>query len=99
MWQRGTWVVRASYALQRDAVAAELLLRDVDLGLLQPWLADVVVPLEGSINGSVELTGPLSRPSGGLDLDESRSGVEQVGLDSGGNGQRVVEVQGLVFGE
>ena len=67
-WQRGDWVVRASYALQRDAVAAELLLRDVDLSVLQPWLADVVVPLEGSINGSVELTGPLSRPSGTIKL-------------------------------
>lgn|GEM_PF-1185788 len=67
-WQRGTWRARLSYALDRDAVAAEVVLLDVDLSVLDPWMTDVVVPLQGSVNGVIALSGPLARPSGSFKL-------------------------------
>ncbi len=67
-WQRGSWQARLSYAIDRDAVAADVVLLDVDLSILEPWMTDVVVPLEGTVNGAITLNGPLARPTGTFKL-------------------------------
>jgi hypothetical protein len=67
-WQRGSWQARLSYAIDRDAVAADVVLLDVDLSILEPWMTDVVVPLEGTVNGAITLGGPLARPTGTFKL-------------------------------
>lgn len=67
-WQRGSWQARLSYAIDRDAVAADVVLLDVDLSILEPWMTDVVVPLEGTVNGAITLSGPLARPTGTFKL-------------------------------
>ncbi len=59
-WDLGHYDVRASYAIDRQVIAADIKLRDVDLVQLRPWLPeDAIVPFVGLASGSVVASGPI----------------------------------------
>ncbi len=61
-WDLGAYDVRASYALARDLVNAEINATDVDLVQLRPFLPkDSIVPFVGVVNGQLGASGPIDR--------------------------------------
>jgi hypothetical protein len=59
----GSFEVRGSYAVDRETLAADVRLRDVDLaGLVH--LPSSIAPLDGVVEGAITLSGPLSAPHG-----------------------------------
>lgn len=68
-WDLGVWDIRLGYAIDRALLNADIKIRDLDLATLRPFLPkEGLVPLQGQINGTVTLSGPLDSLSGGIKL-------------------------------
>lgn len=59
----GQFETRISYAIDREVIAAELRLTDVDLAGLVT-VPTSVAPLDGVVGGTIALSGPLAAPNG-----------------------------------
>lgn len=66
-WTKGTFKTRVSYAIDRDVIAADIQLRDVDLSGLVTF-PEAVAPLEGFVEGTLTMSGPLAAPTASLRL-------------------------------
>jgi hypothetical protein len=64
---KGRFDARLSYAIARDVVAADVRLRDVDLSGLVT-LPETVAPLEGFVDGTLTMSGPLAAPTASVRL-------------------------------
>lgn len=65
----GHWEVQAAYALDRQVVNAKGSISNVDLARLSPMLGTAVVPLLGTAQGTVSISGALKAPTAHITLD------------------------------